>query len=121
MDSVAFITTETGDDLIVSFAVRDRNDPAAIESLTLMRTPKYEFVFEDHERGVRISFERYDDEDDDYLQEVIYSEAESTVRLKTSSRRYELDVRKVDTKELRKMRQVLGKMNYDQRVQMSGV
>jgi hypothetical protein len=39
---VAFITVETGDDLIVSFAVCEADDPTAIESLTILRTPKFE-------------------------------------------------------------------------------
>jgi hypothetical protein len=47
MDSVAFISTETGDDLIVAFAVQDPDDPREIESPTLLRTPKYEFLLEE--------------------------------------------------------------------------
>ena len=121
MDTVAFITTESGDDLILSFAVQDLEDPSEIESLTLLRTPKYEFIVEEDKRGVSVSFERYADEEDDYLKAVEYLEAESTVRLRTFSHEYELDVRKVDAKELRKMRQILRKMNYDQKFQTSGV
>jgi hypothetical protein len=121
MDTVAFITTESGNDLILSFAVQDLEDRSEIKSLTLLRTPKYEFIVEEDERGVSVSFERYADEEDDYLKAVEYLEAESTVRLRTLSREYELDVRKVDVKELRKMRQILRKMNYDQKFQTSGV
>ncbi|MEA3090591.1 MAG: hypothetical protein QOJ04_1933, partial [Caballeronia sp.] len=44
METVAFISTENGDDLIVSFAVIDPADPTEIESLTLLRTPKYEHL-----------------------------------------------------------------------------
>ena len=121
MDRVAFITTESGDDLILAFAVQDLEDPSEIESLTLLRTPKYEFIVEEAERGVSVSFERYPDEENDYLRAVEYLEAESTVRLKTLAREYELDVRKVDANELKKMRQILRKMNYDQKFQTSGV
>ena len=121
MDTVAFVTTESGEDLILSFAVQDLEDPSEIESLILLRTPKYEFIVEEDERGVSVSFERYADEEDDYLKAVEYLEAESTVRLRTMSHEYELDVRKVDAKELRKMRQILRKMNYDQKFQTSGV
>ena len=121
MDRVAFITTESGDDLILAFAVQDLEDPSEIESLILLRTPKYEFIVEEAERGVSVSFERYPDEENDYLRAVEYLEAESTVRLKTLAREYELDVRKVDANELKKMRQILRKMNYDQKFQTSGV
>ncbi len=120
MDSVAFITTDAGDDLIVSFAVQDPHDPTAVESLTLLRTPKYEVIFEDHERGVRASFER-DNDEDDYVEEVRFSEQDGTVYLRTRARSYELDVRKVAREELAAMRKVLRKMNYDGRVHMSGV
>ena len=40
---VAFITIEEGDDLIVSFAIADE-ELGEIVSLTLLRTPKYEFI-----------------------------------------------------------------------------
>ena len=121
MDTVTFITTESGDDLILSFAVQDLEDPSEIESLILLRTPKYEFIVEEDERGVSVSFERYADEEDDYLKAVEYLEAERTVRLKTLAREYELNVRKVDAAELKQMRQILRKMNYDRKFQMSGV
>lgn len=121
MDTVTFITTESGDDLILSFAVQDLEDPSEIESLILLRTPKYEFIVEEHERGVSVSFERYADEEDDYLKAVEYLEAERTVRLKTLAREYELNVRKVDAAELKQMRQILRKMNYDRKFQTSGV
>jgi|SRR5450756_963871 len=122
MERVLFITTETGDDLILSFAVQRHDDPSEIQSLIMMRTPKYEFIFEEHERGVRVSFERQVDvNDDDFLQKVDYSDREATVRIQTSSRKYELDVRKVDAAELKNMRKLLKQMNYDQKFQISGV
>ena len=52
---VNFIRTEQGGDLIVSFAVAASGYPADILSLTLLRTPKYEFILEPHERGVSVS------------------------------------------------------------------
>jgi hypothetical protein len=116
-----FITAETGDDLIVSFAVQRPDDPSAIESLTLLRTPKYEFILDERERGVKVSFERHDDDEDEFLEKVDYAEADAIVRLQTSSSEYELDVRKVDAKDLAKMRKVFNAMNYDQKFQTSGL
>jgi len=121
MERVSFITVETGDDLILSFAVQCHDDPSEIESLILMRTPKYEFIFEEHERGVGVSFERHADDEDHYLQKIDYVEADAIVRIQTSSREYELDVRKVDADDLKKMRKILKRMNYDQKFQTSGV
>ena len=121
MEQVSFITVETGDDLILSFAVQRRDDPSEIESLTLMRTPKYEFLLDEHERGVGVSFERHEDDEDDFLQKIDYVEADAVVRIQTISCEYELDVRKVALEDLKQMRKVLKKMNYDQKFQTSGV
>jgi hypothetical protein len=55
---VAFITVETGEDLVISFAVCKPDDPADIESLTILRTPKYEAFLEEWERGASVSFDR---------------------------------------------------------------
>ncbi len=120
MERVSFITVETGDDLILSFAVQRHDEPAEIESLILMRTPRYEFILEEHERGVGVSFERDEHDQDDYLQKIDYVEADAIVRIQTLSRQYELDVRKVDADELNNMRSILKKMNYDQKFQTSG-
>jgi len=121
METVAFITLEDSIDLIVAFAVMDPTDPAEIESLTLLRTPKYERLLEDAERGVKVSFERYDEEEDEFLQEAHFDRDAAVVRLKTRRRDYELDVRKVDKDEIKAMRKVLVKMNFDHRFQLSGV
>ncbi len=50
MDTVAFIHTETGDDLIVSFAIPVADLADDVESLTLLRTPKFEGLLDDAER-----------------------------------------------------------------------
>jgi hypothetical protein len=122
MERVSFITVEAGDDLILSFAVQRHDDPSEIESLILLRTPKYEFIFEEHERGVRVSFERFHNSaEDDFLQKIEYAEGARIVRIRTLSREYELDVRRVDGDDLKKMRGILKKMNYDQKFQTSGI
>lgn len=122
MEPVAFISTETGTDLIVSFAVCVPDDPTAIESLTLVRTPKYEGLLYEWERGVTMVFER--EEDDDVvalLREVKYVAAENVVTVRSDRSSYELDVRKVDPKELKEMCRVLRKMNFDSSIKLEGV
>lgn len=121
METVAFITCEAGDDLLVSFAIQDPEDLEGIESLTLLRTPKYEFILPEEERGVHVSFDRYDDDADDYLEEVFYDERSAEVRIKTTIRRYEVDVRKVDAAELKQMKAVLRKMNLDGKLKLTGI
>lgn len=121
METVAFISSENGDDLILSFAVVDPADPSGIESLTLLRTPKYEHLLEDWERGVSVSFERYVEDDEELLEELRLDRKSAVVRLTTSLRTYELDLRKVDEKGVTAMRKVLGQMNYDRRIKLVGV
>jgi hypothetical protein len=43
------------------------------------------------------------------------------VRLTTSLRNYELDLRKVDDRQVKAMREVLTQMNHDGRIRLSGV
>ncbi len=119
MERVAFITVDTGDDLVLSFAVQCQDDASEIESLILMRTPKYEFILEEYERGVTVSFGHF--EEDDLLQKFNYSAEDGIVYIQTKSRKYELDVHKVDVSDIMKMRKLLKKMNYDQSFQTSGV
>ena len=121
MDTVTFITTETGKDLIVSFALVRTNDPEGINSLTLIRTPMYEAFLDRSERGVSVSLELEDDDERDLLREVHFDKDAATILLRTESREYELDVRKVDPVELEQMCTVFRKMNFDQKLQLSGI
>ena len=107
--------------MIVSFAVIDPADPTEIESLTLLRTPKYEHLLADWERGVSVSFERYVEDDEDLLEELHLDRKSAVVRLTTSLRNYELDLRKVDEKEVKAMRKVLSRMNHDGRFRLLGI
>jgi hypothetical protein len=111
MEIVAFITAESGDDLIVSFAVAAPEDFIEIESLTLLWTPKYDHLLPPEERGVSVSFERFAREEFELVLEVRDSAIEQTVWVATPRRTYELDVRKVDPDELADMRKTFGEMN----------
>ncbi|MBV9731454.1 MAG: hypothetical protein JO275_01680, partial [Verrucomicrobia bacterium] len=52
---VSFISVETGDDLIVSFTVYQPDDPADVETLIVLRTPKHEQFLYEWERGAAVS------------------------------------------------------------------
>jgi hypothetical protein len=109
---VAFITIEEGDDLIVSFAIADE-EPGEIVSLTLLRTPKYEFILPTEETGVSVSHESFPEEEErDRLHRIRV--APPVVTIETTSTRYELDVSKVDRGELRSAQRVLERMNFDE-------
>jgi hypothetical protein len=111
-ESVAFITIQEGDDLIVSFAIADE-EPGEIVSLILLRTPKYEFILPADERGVSVSHESFpEDEDRDRLRRIRV--ATPIVTIETTHTQYELDVSKVDPRELGAAQRILKQMNFDQ-------
>lgn len=115
MENVSFITTERGDDIIVSFAI-PVTDEFEVKSLTLLRTPKYEFILDESERGVTVSYDEMDDDAVELLEEV---EIEGrVVKIKTAGRRYSLSLRDVDNGEIREMKEVLKEMNYDGRFKL---
>jgi len=119
---VAFITVETGEDLILAFAVCQPDDPTDIESLIILRTPKYEPILEEWERGAKVSFDRHPEGDETVLlREVFYAPDDKRVTLRTDSQTYKLDVRKVDPRELSAMCTVLRKMNFDSTIRLTGV
>jgi hypothetical protein len=120
---VAFITVQTGDDLIVSFAVCEPEDPADIESLFILRTPKYESFLEEWERGASVSFDRDRKGDDEVvlLREVFYAPDGKWIKLRTDHQTYKLDVRKVDPSELSAMCGAFRKMNFDSSFRLTGV
>lgn len=122
MDLVSFITLENDTDLIVSFAVCDPFDPGQVESLTILRTPKYERFLEKWERGASLSFDRVSEGDEIVLlREVTYTPKEKIVKLRTDSRAYALDLRKVDPEELAGMCRIFRKMNFDSSIELKGV
>ncbi len=112
MERVEFITTDSGDDLIVSFAI-GRTDPGEIRSLILMRTPKYEFTLDDSERGVSVSDEDRDEDDADLLEEIEFRGDE--VRIVSRTADYQLDCRRADAEDLDEAKKTLHAMNFDNR------
>ena len=120
MYRVDFITTERGDDLIVSFAIAGGDLPGDILSLTLLRTPKYEFILDPDERGVSVSWEEDEDEEENELLLAVERSGD-LVKLKTTTREFLLDVSHVDDDDLRRMRKVFHKMNFDMAIQLTGL
>ena len=118
MYRVNFITTEQKDDLIVSFAVGAGDFPGEILSLTLLRTPKYEFILDPDERGVNVFWEE-DEDEQELLLEIKYSG--DTMNLNTTRREFTLDISHVEDDDLSRMRKVLHRMNFDGAIQLTGV
>jgi len=118
MYRVNFITTEQKDDLIVSFAVAADDLLGDILSLTLLRTPKYEFILYPHERGISVSWEEDEDESELLL---AVEHSKGVVKLNTTKREFALDVSHVADNDLSRMRKVLHKMNFDGVIRLTGV
>jgi len=117
---VHFMTTESGDDLIVSFFVAKSQDPSDGRSIILMRDMKWEYLLEESERGVRISdedFPEYEDAEDNELEGIRIDN--TVVEIETKHRRYRLDLRHVEEADLRAAKRILKKMNYDRRFQLT--
>jgi hypothetical protein len=111
METVDFITLESRDDLIVSFAIGGEY-PGDVISLTLLRMPKYEFCLGPDERGVKISRDDLPESEEDMLAAIRW-EGTKVSLLTTEGRRYELDVHHVDGDEVREAKRILRKMNAD--------
>lgn len=109
MERVAFITNESGDDLIVSFALAQA-ELGEIRSLILLRTPKYEFLLDESERGVSFSDEAHWEEED-WLRSIDLSR--EIVRIETQHHEYTLNVSGVEARELKQAERILRKMNFD--------
>jgi hypothetical protein len=87
------------------------------ESLTLLRTPKYEGFLEERERGVNVSLEL---EEKGLLKEVAFDHDGAAVHLRTSECSFELDLKRVASVDIKDMFRVLKLMNFDGRLELSG-
>jgi hypothetical protein len=116
MEIVSFISIEDEPpDLILSFAVwqADLDD---IRSLILMRTPEYEFLLDETERGVKFSDEAWLNDEEDVLRKIEFGDA--FVIIITNHHQFELDLSKVDKEEIEQAKILLERMNFDDRFEM---
>jgi hypothetical protein len=111
MEIVSFISVEDDPpDLILSFAVW-QPDLDDISSLILIRTPKYEGFLDEHERGVKVSYEDWLDDEDELLEKIELGDG--YVRIITAHHQFELDLTKVETEDIEQAKAILGRMNFD--------
>ena len=82
---VPFLSVEDGDDLVVSFPL----DEHARRNLILLRTPKYESLLDDDERGVSVGTEATGGGVRELLVAVKWSRG--IVEVTSTSRRFALD------------------------------
>jgi len=116
MELVSFISIEDDPpDLVLSFAIW-QPELEAIRSLIFMRTPRYESILDETERGVKVSDEAWLDDIDDLLKVIEFHN--DFVRIITHHHQFELDLSKVDIKDIRKAKKFLKKMNFDNRFEI---
>jgi hypothetical protein len=116
MELVSFISIEDEPpDLILSFAIW-QPELEDIRSLILLRTPEYEFILDETERGVKVSDEALMDEEDDMLKEIEFSNDFMTII--TEQHQFDLDLRKIDKEDIEQAKTFLKKMNYDNRFEI---
>jgi hypothetical protein len=112
-ETVSFITAEDGDDLIVSFAIED-DEPGEVVSLILLRTPKYESLLPDDERGVSVSHEvDFNNDEEQSLRRIRLAVPVTTIESTRGA--YDLDVSRVDSSEIKAAARILTRMNFDHR------
>ena len=116
MELVSFISIEDDPpDLILSFAIW-QPDSEDIRSLILMRTPEYEVLLDESERGVKVSDEAWLNDEDDMLRKIEFGN--DFVKIISSHHKFDLDLRKVDNEEIDQVKTIRQKMNFDNRFEV---
>ena len=116
MEIVSFISIEDDPpDLIISFAVW-QPELDDIRSIILMRTPEFEFLLDESERGVAVSDEIWTNDEEDRLNKVEL--IDNIVKITANYHQFELDLRKVDKEEVDQAKAILQKMNFDHSFEM---
>jgi hypothetical protein len=111
---VPFLTVEDSDDLVVSFGLGEH----ASTSLTLIRTPKYEHLLLEEERGVSVGSGPAGGLEKELLVSVQWGS--DLVLIKSTAQSYALNIRAVDPAEIEDAKKVLRKMNHDHRFEVKG-
>ena len=118
MKSVRFISCEDDEpDQIVSFAL-DYGE-MDIKSLILMRTPPFESLLDETERGVSVSLEDGTGDANDLL-EFIRIDV-NRLHIETQASKYDLNISRVDPEEVSEMKALIERMNFDNRFRIETV
>ena len=117
---VQFVTSEIGDDFIVSFFVAEPHDTDLGRSIILMRDKKWEHLLADGERGAKVSdvdFAESEEAEGNFLKGIRIDD--TVAEFETTLRRYRLDLRHVGKSEMTAAKNTLKKMNYDGRFKLT--
>ncbi len=121
MENVSFISSENGDDYIVSFFVTG-NDPIVDgRSIIILRDKKWESLVLDEDKGAKVSEEQLTDSknEDNFLTSIEFSS--DLVTIESVDYEIQLSLKKVTADEISSAIHVLQQMNFDNRFTLSAV
>ena len=114
MDSVQFITIQDDDDLILSFSFEEGTE-FGVEGFMLHRCPKYEFALMPHERGSSVTWT----DDDEIVTVESFELSRASVMITTRYRQYAFDISGLSDREVKVIRKIVRKKNFDNRFQFT--
>ena len=111
---VQFISLEEDEkDILISFVIPDKE--IGEKSLILHRTFFFEEILGEEEKGVKVSLEG-EESDQDYLNTLIKIEIRNeTIKIVSKFSEYNLDTSRIDDTDIDDMIKLLEKQNYDSR------
>lgn len=107
------ITSEDDVDLSVSFGL----EPSATQSLTLLRSPQYEHLLADEDRGTTIAHSGDPHPEPSYVKSVTW--VGNTIEFSSTLRNYAVDVSLVEAADIAEAKRVLALMSKDGRFSCS--
>ena len=111
---VQFISLEEDEkDILISFVIPDKQ--IGVKTLLLHRTFFFEEILDEEEKGVKVSFEGEEFEQD-YLNTLIKIEIKNKeIKILSRFNEYNLNISKIDDADINDMIKLLKKQNYDSR------
>ncbi len=112
MHTVEFIALEDEDqDFVISFALA----PQAANSITLHRTPKYESLLPEEERGVVVAAGVFGTDERELLVRIQISSKDSVASIISTKKTYDLSLAHIEAEDLEDAVALLHRMNFDSR------
>jgi len=111
----AFIAAESEDDLIVSFAIGGAESLDVVKTLTLLRTPKFEYILDEKERGVSVDHEDFPEDGRELVESIEFGRSTT---IESRLRSYHLNLSEVQIDEMQEAARILRKMNLDERFKL---
>jgi len=108
MDTVNFITIDSGVDLVLAFSF-DEGTLFGVDGFIIQRTPKFEMILRPDERGPSVDWT--DKDERILLKRVIVTPGE--VFIETTRDNHTFDLSRISGEEYSDMVSVLKKMNFD--------